>query len=275
MKKIENKWTEDSGDYDDMIQKQLSNKRTVSHWTKELKRLLGPEPLRILEVGCGPGFMSIIAARLGHDVKAIDGSSGMVEKARRNMRQYHQQVEICEEDGVTLPLEQEQSYDVILSRDAVWTLYDPEKAFRRWKAVLKPGGRIIYFDGDYRTVEPTLKNKIHMKIADFLIYVTERKTYETDVKENSGIYEKAAIYIAEASGSGLSDIKKGTLCQDPDQREPLAKQTMDDGFLEIRISGKKIYCSSHKEGEVTCKTIRSKITGKEKPAFTAKGSRLN
>ena len=25
--KIENKWTEDSGDYDDMIQKQLNNKR--------------------------------------------------------------------------------------------------------------------------------------------------------------------------------------------------------------------------------------------------------
>ena len=261
--KIENKWTEDSGDYDDMIQKQLSNKRTVSYWTKELKRLLGPEPLRILEVGCGPGFMSIIAARLGHDVKAIDGSSGMVEKARRNMRQYHQQVEICEEDGVTLPLEQEQSYDVILSRDAVWTLYDPEKAFRRWKAVLKPGGRIIYFDGDYRTIEPTLKNKIHMKIADFLIYVTERKTYGS------------ANYIAEASGSGLSDIKKGTLCQDPDQREPLAKQTMDDGFLEIRISGKKIYCSSHKEGEVTCKTIRLKSTGKGKPVFTVRESRQN
>ena len=234
--KIENKWTEDSGDYDDMIQKQLSNKRTVSHWTKELKRLLGPEPLRILEVGCGPGFMSIIAARLGHDVKAIDGSSGMVEKARRNMRQYHQQVEICEEDGVTLPLEQEQSYDVILSRDAVWTLYDPEKAFRRWKAVLKPGGRIIYFDGDYRTIEPTLKNKIHMKIADFLIYVTERKTYGSDVKENSGIYEKLPFTSQKRPENGLSDIKKGTLCQDPDQREPLAKQTMDDGFLEIRIS---------------------------------------
>ena len=108
--KIENKWTEDSGDYDDMIQKQLSNKRTVSYWTKELKRLLGPEPLRILEVGCGPGFMSIIAARLGHEVRAVDGSSGMVEKARRNMQHYRQTVEICQEDGVTLPLEQEESY---------------------------------------------------------------------------------------------------------------------------------------------------------------------
>ena len=58
---IESKWTEDSGDYDDMIQKQLSNKRTVSQWTKKLKNLLGPEPLRILEVGCGPGFMGIIS----------------------------------------------------------------------------------------------------------------------------------------------------------------------------------------------------------------------
>ena len=52
--KIENKWTEDSGDYDDMIQKQLSNKRTVSYWTKELKRLLGPEPY--FRSGLRPGF---------------------------------------------------------------------------------------------------------------------------------------------------------------------------------------------------------------------------
>ena len=109
------------------------------------------------------------------------------------MQKYHQSVEIYEEDGVTLPMEQDHSYDVILSRDAVWTLYDPEKAFRRWKDVLKPDGRIIYFDGDYRTIEPTLKNKIRMKIADFFIYVTERKTYKTDVKENSGIYEELPL----------------------------------------------------------------------------------
>ena len=83
--KIENKWTEDSGDYDDMIQKQLSNKRTVSYWTKELKRLLGPEPLRILEVGCGPGFMSIIAARLGHDVKS---DRWFIRNGRKSQKEY-------------------------------------------------------------------------------------------------------------------------------------------------------------------------------------------
>lgn len=205
---IENKWTEGSSDYDDIIQRQLSSKRTVSYWTKELKNLLGPEPLRILEVGCGPGFMSIIAARLGHEVRAVDGSAGMVEKARRNMQHYHQAVEICQEDGVTLPLEQEQSYDVILSRDVVWTLYDPEKAFRRWKDVLKPGGKIIYFDGDYRTTEPTLKNKIRMKIADFLIYVTERKTYESDEKESSGIYEKLPFTSQKRPEADFQALKK-------------------------------------------------------------------
>ena len=205
---IENKWTEASGDYDDIIQRQLSSKRTVSYWTKELKRLLGPEPLRILEVGCGPGFMSIIAARLGHEVRAVDGSSGMVEIARRNMQHYRQTVEICQEDGVTLPLEQEQSYDVILSRDVVWTLYDPEKAFRRWKDVLKPGGKIIYFDGDYRTTEPTLKNKIRMKIADFLIYVTERKTYESDEKESSGIYKKLPFTSQKRPEADFQALKK-------------------------------------------------------------------
>ena len=205
---IENKWTEGSSDYDDIIQRQLSSKRTVSYWTKELKRLLGPEPLRVLEVGCGPGFMSIIAARLGHEVRAVDGSAGMVEKARRNMQHYHQAVEICQEDGVTLPLEQEQSYDVILSRDVVWTLYDPEKAFRRWKDVLKPGGKIIYFDGDYRTTEPTLKNKIRMKIADFLIYVTERKTYESDEKESSGIYEKLPFTSQKRPEADFQALKK-------------------------------------------------------------------
>ena len=107
-----------------------------------------------------------------------------------------------------MPLEQEQSYDVILSRDAVWTLYDPEKAFRRWKAVLKPGGRIIYFDGDYRTIESTLKNKIHMKIADFLIYVTERKTYGSDVKENSGIYEKLPFTSQKRPEADFQILKK-------------------------------------------------------------------
>lgn len=61
---------------------------------------------------------------------------------------------------------------------------------------------------DYRTVEPTLKNKIHMKIADFLIYVTERKTYGSDVKENSGIYEKLPFTSQKRPEADFQILKK-------------------------------------------------------------------
>ena len=36
--KIENKWTEDSGDYDDMIQKQLSNKKNGISLDKRIEK---------------------------------------------------------------------------------------------------------------------------------------------------------------------------------------------------------------------------------------------
>lgn len=206
--KIENKWTEDSGDYNDITQKQLSNRKVVNYWTKELKKLLGQRPLRILEVGCGPGFMSILMARLGHEVKAIDGASGMVKKAEENFKRQNVQVEICQEDAVTLPLEKKESYDVILSRDVVWTLYDPEKAFRRWKEVLKPDGRIIYFDGDYRTMEQTLKNRMWVKVSDLLIYLTEKKKYDTDIKESSGIYEELPLTSVKRPEEDFRILKK-------------------------------------------------------------------
>lgn len=73
---------------------------------------------------------------------------------------------------------------------------------------MKPGGKIIYFDGDYRTTEPTLKNKIRMKIADFLIYVTERKTYESDEKESSGIYKKLPFTSQKRPEADFQALKK-------------------------------------------------------------------
>lgn len=205
---IEKKWTEDSGDYNDITQKELKNRKVTKYWTKELQKLLGPQPLRILEVGCGPAFMSMTAARLGHRVKAVDGAAGMVEKARENMLHQKLSVEVCLEDAVTLPLEEKESYDVILSRDVVWTLYDPEKAFQRWKEVLKPGGRIIYFDGDYRTMEPTLKNRMWVKLSDFLIYLTEKKKYDADIKESSGIYEQLPLTSRKRPEADFQMLKK-------------------------------------------------------------------
>lgn len=43
----------------------------------------------------------------------------------------------------------EESFDVVLSRNLTWTLPEPEKAYREWFRVLKPGGWLLNFDADY------------------------------------------------------------------------------------------------------------------------------
>ena len=38
-------------------------------------------------------------------------------------------------------------FDVVVTRNLVWTLPNPEAAVKEWHRVLKPGGRIIISDG--------------------------------------------------------------------------------------------------------------------------------
>ena len=175
--KIEKKWTEGAMGYDEHIQKQLSKKKDVDYWTKELRSLLGEEPLHILDVGCGPGFLTIILTRLGHTVKAIDGAQGMVNAAQKNFDAEGKGSVAALEDAVLLPDEEDASYDVIISRDVVWTLYDPETAFRRWKQVLKPGGKVLYYDGNYYSGDTSFRAHFQKAVGWISCLLLEHRIY--------------------------------------------------------------------------------------------------
>lgn len=196
-KEIEDAWTQDSVGYDELVKKQLSNKSDVRYWTKELKKVLGDRQLKVLDVGCGPGFLSILMMRLGHEVKAIDGSAGMVRCAAANFAAEGRKILVQEEDAVELPEEEEEVYDVIISRDVVWTLYDPLRAFVRWKEVLKPGGKVIVYDGDYRRDTRSFKITAWKCLSCFLTAVTERKLLGTaSHSDDAGVF--AALPMVSA-----------------------------------------------------------------------------
>jgi SAM-dependent methyltransferase len=101
------------------------------------KRIAEAEPLRVLEVGPGPGELAErIAKELGADVVAIDVSPRMVELTRGRG------IDARIGDVQALPFD-DASFDLVV---AAWVLFHPsdlDRALSEIARVLRPGGRLI------------------------------------------------------------------------------------------------------------------------------------
>ena len=104
--------------------------------------------LKILCIGCGSGFIPILMALKRHEVIGIDYSCSMIAEAIDNARSVSANVHFICSEVDNLPFENE-SFDVIISKNIVWNLPNPELAFSEWRRVLSVGGRLIYFDGNW------------------------------------------------------------------------------------------------------------------------------
>ena len=128
----------------------LGSEAEKSVWRDELILEIGPEPKKILDVGTGTGFMSLLLAEMGHRATGVDFSDMMLETARKKATAQRSSVEILKGDVEELPFEND-SYDGVVARYILWTLTDPEKALREWMRVVKPGGRVVIIDGLWET----------------------------------------------------------------------------------------------------------------------------
>jgi ubiquinone/menaquinone biosynthesis C-methylase UbiE len=96
--------------------------------------------VRLLDIGAGPGALSIAAARLGADVLAVDYSRAMVallERKAAALRLSNLQTRLM--DGMALDLDDE-SFDVACSALGVMLFPDRTKGLQEMARVLKPGG---------------------------------------------------------------------------------------------------------------------------------------
>lgn len=158
---IGNYWDTRAAGYSATIHEQLQNDTALQF--RGLLREGAPkgEALDCLDIGCGPGFFSILLAQEGHHITAVDYSERMVEAAKANFAETGVTVRILRGDAQALPFA-DGSFDYIVSRNLVWDLEYPEKAYAEWLRLLKPGGRLFiadgnhylyYFDTDYREAE--------------------------------------------------------------------------------------------------------------------------
>lgn len=112
--------------------------------------VVGGKALSILDAGCGAGFFEMFLGRWGHHVTAVDYNEKMLEEARRNVEilGLSNQTTFIKMDAQNLAFEDE-SFDMVISRNITWVLENPEKAYREWIRVLKPGGTLLNFDANW------------------------------------------------------------------------------------------------------------------------------
>ena len=111
---------------------------------QELMKHIGTEylPTRILDVGCGTGFLTglIADAYPEAELDAIDVSAKMIEKARELVPD--RRINWISKDARRFSFPT--SYDLIASSSAIQWMYPHKTLFETFARILRPGGRVHF-----------------------------------------------------------------------------------------------------------------------------------
>jgi ubiquinone/menaquinone biosynthesis C-methylase UbiE len=107
-----------------------------------LSRIPVEPGMRILDVACGAGQISIPAARAGAKVTGIDIATNLVEQARARARAENLDARFDEGDAEMLPYE-DGSFDLVISLIGAMFAPRPGQVAAELKRVCRPGGRIV------------------------------------------------------------------------------------------------------------------------------------
>ncbi|MCX5403205.1 methyltransferase domain-containing protein [Streptomyces sp. NBC_00335] len=127
----------------------LRPQETRDAWAGLLGSWLPAGPLDVLDVGCGTGSLSLLAAEAGHRVTGVDLSPRMVGLARAKLAAAGLPGRFLVGDAAAPPTGGRR-FDVLLSRHLVWTLPAPEAALGDWTRRLRPGGTLVLVEGRWR-----------------------------------------------------------------------------------------------------------------------------
>ncbi|MCR5404057.1 MAG: class I SAM-dependent methyltransferase [Butyrivibrio sp.] len=179
-------WTERAESFFDQRQHELHS-RKAQKWKDEILGQIGgafPEvledlkdgsdrQLKILDVGCGAGFFTVLLGKEGFDVMGVDLTEEMVREAERLIDMngpYKRNVHVMPMDAESLSFDDE-TFDVVVTRNLTWTLPHPIEAYREWHRVLKKGGLFLNFDAEYAKGAHSLNamdNLAHKNISEKL-----------------------------------------------------------------------------------------------------------
>ena len=242
-------WTNRASGYSGVNQEELATDQKHV-WGRTLSERIAarfpgrePESLHVLDVGTGPGFFAIILAEMGYRVTAVDYTASMLEEARANAGALADKIDFRQMNAEEL-LFDDQSFDVLVTRNVTWNLHDPEKAYGHWTRVLAPGGLLLNFDANwYRYLWDEKANLGHKQDRENLAV--------SDVRdENAGTDVDAMETIA--------------------RQTPLSRQQRPQWDLSV-LAGLGIYASADEHIWRQVWTREERINNASTPMFLVEG----
>ncbi len=141
LERIENRWNINAGRYNENHGKN----ENLEQWTTEVKMILGDDlTKKVIDVGTGTGFLSLIEATIGYQTTGLDLSVGMLDYAKQDADARNLKINFIKSSVETIPFPDE-SFDIVTNKSLMWTLTEPLKAVAEWHRLLVAGGKLFCF----------------------------------------------------------------------------------------------------------------------------------
>jgi SAM-dependent methyltransferase len=139
------------GHTDVEVRRLLLQGRLYNDYTEHGLRLAGLRPgMRVLDVGCGPGDVSFIAARLvgpAGSVLGIDAAPEMIGLARARASEHGLSAVTFKQSAIDA-LTLNEPVDAVVGRLILMHLPDPAAVVRHLSSLVRPGGVIAFSEND-------------------------------------------------------------------------------------------------------------------------------
>jgi ubiquinone/menaquinone biosynthesis C-methylase UbiE len=164
-----------------------------------------PAGARVLDAGCGTGPVARrIAARPGiGEVVGLDPSPTLIERAKElaaGLPRIRFEVGDARQLGFG-----DAAFDVVVFHTVLCHIPEPEPALAEARRVLKPGGWLAVFDGDYATATVAISANDPLQMCSAAA-VTQNVTHRWIVRRLPTLIERAGFALGRFRSLGYAEV---------------------------------------------------------------------
>ena len=193
-------------------------------------------PCRLLALGCGTGVeVRALRRRVAPEVAlvGIDHSEALVERARRETEHegLSHNVEYRTGDAHDLPYS-EAEFDVVTMHTLISHVADPGRVLAEGRRVLRPGGIMAIFDGDYASLtfahpDPVTASTVEEKLKQVMV------ANPRVMRDLPRLLQDADLELVAADGAVYADIGTGSFWANA--AEAYAALLTRSGLLPVEV----------------------------------------